>query len=223
MISIKQPVSERVGMRSFSSIVARYVAVGSAKIAFIYPKQAYRISAWIACKKKQRGDNKAMSGKNLESFMDTPLLGPITKGFTDRSTPKVFAFSFYCDTCEKEWRSTPQAFDPGELRSPTDFRIFRMLWNEHRKTAYEQANLEAIYVFHYCPKCGRRMCMECFQRSETDIADICKGCLTNLDISRPFHGMKGKGSGPPFRLMPMHMRKNQDVSNGVDSLRRLTP
>lgn len=128
--------------------------------------------------------------------MDTPLLAPITKAFTDRSTPKVFAFSFYCDKCGKEWRSTPQAFDPGELASPTDLRVYRMLWNGQHKAAYEQANLEAIYVFQYCPECGCRMCMECFRPSETDFADICKGCLTGLE---------------------------QDVPTDIDSLRRLTP
>lgn len=113
--------------------------------------------------------------------MSEPLLGPITKTYTDRSTRKVFVFSFYCDHCGKEWRSAPQAFDPGELNSPTDIRVFRMLWNGQHKAAYEQANLEAIYAFHYCRECGRRLCTECFCRSETDIAEICKDCLAKQE------------------------------------------
>lgn len=116
--------------------------------------------------------------------MNTPLLAPITKKFTDRSTPKVFAFSFYCDKCGKEWRGTPQAFGPGELASPTDLRVYKMLWDGQRKVAYERANLEAIYEFHHCHECGRRMCTECFQPSETDIAELCKDCLADIDSLR---------------------------------------
>lgn len=112
-----------------------------------------------------------------------PFLNPITKKYADRSTRKVFAFSFYCDKCGKEWRSTPQVFDPGELKSPPDIRIYRMLWNGQHKAAYEQANLEAIYAFSYCLECGRRMCMDCFCRSETDIGESCKDCLLEKEIA----------------------------------------
>jgi len=110
--------------------------------------------------------------------MNAPLLSPVTKKYTDRSTEKAFAFSFFCDQCGKEWRSTPQAFDPGELRSPTDLRVFRMLWNDQYKTAYEQANLEAIYAFGLCPECGRRVCMDCFCQNQAEATDICKDCLS---------------------------------------------
>jgi rRNA maturation protein Nop10 len=116
--------------------------------------------------------------EELESFVNKPLLSPITKRFTDHSTQKVFVFSFFCDQCGKEWRSTPQAFDPGGLRSPTDLRIFRMLWNDQHKAAYEQANLDAIYTFSFCPECGRRVCMECLYRCEAEITDICMECLS---------------------------------------------
>jgi len=112
--------------------------------------------------------------------MDTPLLSPITKRYTDRSTTRAFAFSFYCDKCGKEWRSTTRAFDPGELQSPTDRRVLGMLWDGQHKAAYEQANLEAIYAFSHCPECDRRICLECFCRTETDIAEICTDCLQRL-------------------------------------------
>ena len=116
--------------------------------------------------------------EELETFVNEPLLSPITKRFTDHSTQKAFAFSFFCDTCGKEWRSAPHPFDPGGLRSPTDLRIFHMLWNDQYKSAYERANLEAIYALSLCPECGRRVCMECFCRSEMDVADVCKVCLS---------------------------------------------
>lgn len=110
--------------------------------------------------------------------MDAPLLRPITKKCADRSTTRVFAFSFFCDQCGKEWRSTPMAFERGNLRSLADIRVLRILRNDQYKAAYEQANLEAIYVFHYCPECGRRVCTECYCHAETDIANICKDCLS---------------------------------------------
>ena len=113
--------------------------------------------------------------------MNAPLLSPVTKRYTDRSTEKVFAFSFFCDQCGKEWRSTPQAFDPGGLRSPTDLWVIRMLWNEQYKAAYEQANLEAIYALSLCLECESRVCMECFCRSEVEVEDICKDCLAKKE------------------------------------------
>ncbi|MCL1854716.1 MAG: hypothetical protein FWF86_03190, partial [Clostridia bacterium] len=102
---------------------------------------------------------------------------PVTKRFTDRSTQKVFMFSFFCDQCGIEWRSTPKAYDPGGLRLPTDLRIYRMLWNEQYKEAYEQANLEAIYLFCLCQECGRRVCIDCFRSYEAEASDVCKDCL----------------------------------------------
>jgi len=124
---------------------------------------------------------RAMGG---DTEMNAPMLSPITRRFADRSIPKAFSFSFFCDGCGKEWRSTPQAFHSNGLKSLTDLRIVRMLWNGRHKAAYEQANLEAIYAFFYCPKCRRRLCMECFRRSETDAADICKDCLKKRENAR---------------------------------------
>ena len=109
--------------------------------------------------------------------MDAPLLGPVTAKCTDHSTTKIFAFSFYCDRCGKEWRSTPQAFAPGELGSPLDIRVFRMLWAGQHKAAYEKANLEALCAFYYCQACSMRVCMDCFCRAETDMAELCTACL----------------------------------------------
>jgi len=53
-----------------------------------------------------------------------------------------------------------------------------MMWNGQYKEAYERANLDAIYSFAYCPKCGRRVCMECYCRSETDAGEVCEECLS---------------------------------------------
>ena len=109
--------------------------------------------------------------------MDTPMLDPVTKVFTDRSTSKAFAFRFSCDRCGRVWRSTPRGFDPGALNRPADTRVLRMLWNHQHKLAYEQANLEALGEFYYCPACGRRVCRECFCRDERETPEFCRDCL----------------------------------------------
>jgi hypothetical protein len=116
--------------------------------------------------------------KELVSTMDMPLLSPITHEFADLSTPEVFAFSFFCDNCGREWHSEMHLDDPCAIKPPTDPGAYD-IWREGRyRAAYERANLEAAYEFFYCPECGRRLCMECFCRSETDAADVCKGCLS---------------------------------------------
>jgi len=109
--------------------------------------------------------------------VNEPLLSPVTQKFTDRSTKRRFAFSYYCDLCGKEWRSAPQAFDSGGLHAAADLRVLHMLWNDQHKAAYERTNLEAIYSLSPCPECGRRVCMECLRRLEAEDAYICKDCL----------------------------------------------
>ena len=111
--------------------------------------------------------------------MNPPRLLPLTKRYKDRSTSKAFTFSFYCDRCGKEWRSAPQAVDPGGRCS--DIRVYRMLRGDQHKAAYEQANLDAISAFSLCPACERRLCMECYYRSETQAADICQDCLRETE------------------------------------------
>ena len=112
--------------------------------------------------------------------MEAPLLNPITKRYADHSNAKRFAFSFFCDQCGKEWQSTPQVFLAGAMELPMDLRILRMLWNDRHIAAYERANLEAIDAFYYCPECGRRVCVECYAASETEMADVCKICIHTL-------------------------------------------
>lgn len=118
--------------------------------------------------------------------MDTPLLGPVTKRFADRTTREAFAFSFYCDQCGREWYSTPLAFAPGELSAQADARMSRLLWDGQYKAAYEQANLEAIRTFALCPVCGRRVCMSCFCRHEASGTDRCEACADKKGGDSPY-------------------------------------
>ena len=111
--------------------------------------------------------------------MDIPRLNPLTKRCVDNSTQKVFAFSFFCERCGREWRSTPCAFDPGDVEPRAE--VLRMLWNGQHKAAYEQANLEAIYSFSLCAECGCRVCMECLRNDEAGTGDICADCLQHKE------------------------------------------
>jgi len=121
--------------------------------------------------------SRAGGAKGGGRHMPDPALDPITKRYADHSTPEGFAFSFFCDKCEKEQPSAWYAFNPGGFAPPIDPRVYQMLWTEQHKAAYERANREAFFTFNRCPKCGRRVCMECFYLAETDMSDICKDCL----------------------------------------------
>jgi len=134
------------------------------------------------------------------------MLSPVTKRYADHSTPEGYAFSFFCDKCGGERRSAWYAFNPGGFIPPIDPRVFQMLWNDQHKAAYERANREAFFAFNRCPACGRRVCMECFYLSETDMTDICKDCLAEKKDIREY--------AP---------RKLRTISGSVDSQARVTP
>jgi hypothetical protein len=106
-----------------------------------------------------------------------PMHNPLTKKRADHSTMEIFSFSFYCDMCEKEWRSARYAFNSGSLAAPIDPMAFQLLWNEQHKAAYERANRDASFQFNRCPVCGRWVCRGCFYLSEVGVSDICKECL----------------------------------------------
>jgi hypothetical protein len=104
------------------------------------------------------------------------LLEAITKKFTDLSTADSFAFCFYCDDCGREWRSATLAFSAEGFAQPMDAGVRSMLWNAQHEAAYERANREALFFFNRCPRCGRRVCDECFCASETEHTDVCAQC-----------------------------------------------
>lgn len=109
--------------------------------------------------------------------MNGSMWNPVTKKRADRSTMEEFSFSFFCDMCEKEWRSARFDFNPGDFAAPIEPTIYQMLWNDQHKAAFERANRDACFEFNRCPVCGRRVCRECFYVSKTGVSDICKDCL----------------------------------------------
>lgn len=102
------------------------------------------------------------------------MLPSITKRFCDRSTDSEFAFSFFCDSCGTAWESERYPFSLRETPplSEAEQKAHKILWAAEHNAAYERANNEAILHFNRCPRCGRRVCDNCFAALD----DVCKTC-----------------------------------------------
>ncbi|MCL2214581.1 MAG: hypothetical protein FWC06_05150 [Treponema sp.] len=103
------------------------------------------------------------------------MSSPLTRKSIDRSDTRQFTFSFFCDNCGKEWKSQTTAFEAGGFTSIDDDKAWQLVWAHEHSTAFEQANLEAHLQFCLCPKCGRRICDDCFD-AEGPHEDICREC-----------------------------------------------
>ena len=95
------------------------------------------------------------------------MLRPITMKFTDESSDSFYSFTFYCDICEKPYKSPEYDSLTGDNHDPGN-------WGVEHKDAYERANNEVLKQFNRCPTCGRVVCDECF--SILDDMDVCKEC-----------------------------------------------
>ena len=118
-------------------------------------------------------------------MMNPIVLNPVTKKYADYSTLEGFSFGFFCDKCEKEWRSVRYDFNPGGFALPMDPTVHEMLWNNQHKEAYERVSREASLAFNRCPACGRWVCNACFFLSETGASDICRDCLSGTGAKDP--------------------------------------
>ena len=101
---------------------------------------------------------------------------PVTKKFTDISTPESFQFIFLCDRCgagvwSEKYQLSTERFSP-----PPRGRTRALLWTRQHDEAYERANAEARFNFNFCPVCGRRVCDNCFHVSPEAVTDICLDC-----------------------------------------------
>jgi len=101
---------------------------------------------------------------------------PLTKKITDHSTLEVFSFSFFCDNCEKEWKSPSALFESGSLTSIEHEEARKIIWAQEHKIAFEKANLEAHFHFNCCPDCKSWVCDECFNTEEKENFGRCKKC-----------------------------------------------
>ncbi len=105
------------------------------------------------------------------------MLSPITKKYTDLSTSAYFLFRFMCDCCGDYWESEKYLFSQRDSIPKTKDEKYahELIWMSEHDAAYERANNEAAFHFNRCPKCGRRVCDNCFSVFE----DICKECAKN--------------------------------------------
>lgn len=112
------------------------------------------------------------------------MLPPITKEMIDYSTNLLFEFSFHCDVCRKEWRSTPIPFS--KKAEDLDQSTCALLWQVEHDSAYERANQEAIRHFNRCPRCGKMVCNDCFiLDADPKGEDLCIECAsTQMDESK---------------------------------------
>ena len=97
------------------------------------------------------------------------MLKPVTKKFTDESANGVYMFTFYCDICEKSYKSVP-------YQSETDLITTDTRELEHI-AAYERANRDAIKNFNRCPVCDKIVCDVCFRFLHE--SDMCKVCANS--------------------------------------------
>lgn len=102
------------------------------------------------------------------------MLSSLTKKYIDLSTPTYFLFRFVCDCCGDTWESDKYPFSQQDTVPKTeDERYVReLIWRSEHDAAYERANNEAIFHFNKCPRCGKRVCDDCYLITD----DLCTDC-----------------------------------------------
>lgn len=104
------------------------------------------------------------------------MLPAVTKKYDDRSTDRFFQFVFHCDECGEAWESEHYPFSmrdaPAKCKGEKNAHV--ILWKSEHDAAYERANTDALMHFNKCPKCGKRVCDDCF--SELEVS--CSNCKT---------------------------------------------
>jgi predicted RNA-binding Zn-ribbon protein involved in translation (DUF1610 family) len=101
---------------------------------------------------------------------------PYTAKTTDHSDSGHFSFSFYCDKCGKEWRSSNQDFTGMGSTAVENDEALRLLWAEEHRLAYETVNLDARMYLALCPVCGKHVRDDCFNIAEIEHGGVCKDC-----------------------------------------------
>jgi hypothetical protein len=122
------------------------------------------------------------------------MIAQLTKKFIDCSEKDSFIFTFCCDRCGRELRSTPIPFSKGGFSKVEDDETLKLLWADEHRAAFERANLEVMFHFSHCDICGKWVCDECFYTSEDEYTDVCKDCRAQTEES---HGAEGRVSPAP--------------------------
>jgi hypothetical protein len=101
----------------------------------------------------------------------------LTERCGDHSTETEFGFSFYCDRCGKEWRSATTPYERAGFTDIACKEAEERIWADEHRIAFEQANLEAVFHFNFCPSCERWICDDCLS-VDTESGSICRDCAT---------------------------------------------
>ena len=93
------------------------------------------------------------------------MLKPVTKDFSDYSTLEKFEFEFYCDCCKKAVKTSVIEFVSGFKRKRFlngDMKKARdIIYAADHDSAFERANIEAMYELNRCEICGAMVCEDC--------------------------------------------------------------
>lgn len=106
------------------------------------------------------------------------MLQAFTKRCTDESTADEFSFTFYCDLCNKPWKSVPIPFSQAKQKCFLTglLGLKTSLWKEEHKDAFERANREAMFHFNRCTECKKWVCDDDFLEEE----NICLECKKRI-------------------------------------------
>ncbi|MCL2791855.1 MAG: hypothetical protein FWD87_02080 [Spirochaetaceae bacterium] len=111
---------------------------------------------------------------------------PLTKLTTDHSDWNIFKFTFFCDCCENGWVSPTFPFSSDRPAAIKQEDTIKQIWEQGRKMAFEQANLQAHLYFNNCSECCRCVCDKCFGAKTKKYYGLCKECSekkTNKEFS----------------------------------------
>ncbi len=108
------------------------------------------------------------------------MLKPVTKDYSDRSTLKEFEFEFYCDCCKKAIKTPIIEFNSGfkgKFLSKEVKKARDIIYAADHSSAFERANIEALYELNRCEICGDMVCDDCTVYGENlNGGFCCKNC-----------------------------------------------
>ena len=104
------------------------------------------------------------------------MSSPLTRKSADHSNLKQFSFSFYCDHCGAEWKSSAIPFESGGFTAVDHEEARQLIWAQEHKTAFDRANLEAHFHFNHCPESGVWVCDGCFDAEGKVKNEIYREC-----------------------------------------------
>ena len=97
----------------------------------------------------------------------------------DHSDTDQFSFSFFCDSCKKEWRSPEKPFIQDGFTLVEKQEAVKLLWAYERRAALNEANVDAHLQFNRCSVCGSWVCDECFVIEGAE-GGVCKKCSEGI-------------------------------------------